>query len=73
MLTTVDETEFLFEWDLQDIDLSQVLVNSPEFSFQDSKYFIRLEMSEGEVSYRCTLTSVETLSKSGVVHFRFLA
>jgi hypothetical protein len=70
MLTSVDESEILFEWDLQNIDLSQVLI-SPEFSFQESKYYIHLCKKEVDINYACALQSVETLGKPGKNHFRF--
>jgi hypothetical protein len=71
MLTAVDKSEFLFEWDLQDINLSQVRIVSPEFSFQGSKFIIRLVKGGGDINFCCFLKSVETLSKPGVIHFRF--
>jgi hypothetical protein len=71
MLKSVDESEFLFKWDLQNIDISQTDISSPEFSFQGSKYYILLRKREGETNYTCFLKSVETLNKSGSLHFRF--
>jgi hypothetical protein len=71
MLTAVDESEFLFEWDLQDIDISQQRINSAEFFFLETQLQIRLFKKEGEVNYGCHLNSVETLSKPGKIHFRF--
>jgi hypothetical protein len=70
MLTAVDESEFVFEWDLQNIDISQ-RINSAEFSFQGSKYYILLRKRVGETNYDCTLNSVENLSNPGKIHFRF--
>jgi hypothetical protein len=66
-----DGSEFLFEWDLQDIDLSDKLIETPEFSFQGSNYYIRLEMVEGASKLGCILYSVKTLNKPGRIHYRF--
>jgi hypothetical protein len=71
MLTPADDSKILFEWDLHNIDLSQVMIPSPEFSFQGSQFQIRLWKKEGALNYSCFLKSVETLSKPGIVHFRF--
>jgi hypothetical protein len=70
MLTAVEESEFLYEWDLQNIDISQVLV-SPEFSFQESMFCIRIKKKGESLNYGCHLESVEILNKPGRIHFRF--
>jgi hypothetical protein len=71
MPTAMNGTEFLFEWDLQDIDLSQAMVDSPEFSFLGSNFILNLHKREGDTNYGCRLYSVETLSKPGRIHYRF--
>jgi hypothetical protein len=71
MPTAVNESDFLFEWDLQNIDLSQTKISSPKFSFQGSEFNLNLWKKEGAPIYSCTLKYVETLSKSGRIHFRF--
>jgi hypothetical protein len=71
MPTAVDGSQFLFEWDLQNIDISQTDISSPEFSFKGSKFYIGLLKNEGDVSYGCFLESVETSSKPGLIHIRF--
>jgi hypothetical protein len=71
MPTALDESKFLFEWDLQDIDLSQAMVDSPEFSFKDNMFNLSLEKTEGTTNYGCFLESVEILSESGRIHYRF--
>jgi hypothetical protein len=70
MPTALDESKFLFEWDLQNIDIFQTDISSLEFSFQGGNYSIRLHKEEG-VNYGCFLYSVETLNKSGKIHYRF--
>jgi hypothetical protein len=64
----VNGSEFLFEWDLQNIDLSPAEIFSPEFSFQGSKFYILLQ---NKTRYGCFLRSVETSSRHGGIHFRF--
>jgi hypothetical protein len=71
MMTAVDGSVSLFDWDLQNIDLSQTDISSPEFSFQDSKFYVRLRKKEGAVNYGCALYSFETLSKPGKIHYRY--
>jgi hypothetical protein len=71
MPTALDESKFLFEWDLQDIDLSQADIYSPKFSFQGSKFQLSLQKMEGALNYGCYLQSRKTSSKPGIIHFRF--
>jgi hypothetical protein len=72
MLTAMDDSKFLFEWDLQNIDISQDDISSTElFSFQGSKYYISLFKKEGTAKYGCYICPVETSSTRGRIHFRF--
>jgi hypothetical protein len=71
MPTAVDGSQFLFEWDLQNIDLSQADIFSPEFSFQGSKFNLSLQKKKGSKKYGCFIETVETLSKPGVIHYQF--
>jgi hypothetical protein len=71
MPTAVNISEFLFEWDLQNIDLSQADIFSPEFSFQGSKFNLSLQKKKGSKKYGCFIETVEPLSKPGVIHYQF--
>jgi hypothetical protein len=64
---------FEWEWDLRNFYLphTQKWIESTEFSFQGSKYFIRIKKKEGMIKYSCLLYSVETSSKTDRIHFRF--
>jgi hypothetical protein len=74
MPTAVNGSEFLFEWDLQNINSLQNLISSIQFPFQDSNYIIRLQKNQASIRYGyygCGLYSVEPSSKPGIIHFRF--
>jgi hypothetical protein len=62
---------FEWEWDLRNVNLSHTVIYSPEFSFQDSNFNIRLEKRDGSTNYDCFLKTVEILSKPDKIHYRF--
>jgi hypothetical protein len=70
MLTTIDESKILFEWDLQNIDKSQEMICSPEFSFQGYQLFIKLRKNHGETNHGCYLKSVEKVDNPLKLHSR---
>jgi hypothetical protein len=74
MLKAVEQYKFLFEWNLQDMNLStsnpRALFSSPKFSFQDCKFDLFLLKREGEAHYGYYLRSLEASSKPGKIHFR---
>jgi hypothetical protein len=71
MSGAADQSEYVFEWDLQNIDNSKTRIPSAEFSFQENKNISLLFKIEGETNYGCCLQSVEKLTKPGSINFRF--
>ncbi len=51
MLGATEGSEVLFEWDLQNIDISLSRVESPEFSFQGDLFFILLHIKQVNLTY----------------------
>jgi hypothetical protein len=67
----MDGSDFLFEWELQDIDVSKTDIFSPKFSFQGIEFDLNLWKEEGDMNYGCYLSSVKPSSKPGIIHYRF--
>jgi hypothetical protein len=65
----VNGSEFLFEWDLQNIDLSQAEISSLEFSFKAASFIFYFRIKHD--NYGCFLRSGEISRKYGGIHFRF--
>jgi hypothetical protein len=65
-------SEYAFEWDLKDIDVSETRTDSKPFSFQDNAFNVRLVMRPRETMYSCVLKATDTEAVyPGNFRFRF--
>jgi hypothetical protein len=52
--------EYVFEWDLKDVDISKTTVDSPSFSEEGNTLFIKLEKGHGQTKYKSFTSDVKT-------------